>query len=658
MLNQEENARLEEAHQFYEEGNFSDALIIYQDLAFSAPDDGFIFFDIAKTYVKLNNSKIAIANFDKAIKRLEPNHHYDVRKEFAAMCHHMGLQKKTANIYLPVANQPKSEEDLLTGIRYCLANEDIDTCEQLLVKHIQTYPNALEAATKITEVEDYLIERLKNRKRSVLASLKDDFRPTLDEAEKDIRFLKKDAEDGAFNALIGTFEKGMEAFDYAETVVEIVEAKAGLTAIASTIKKERDAFEKNLAQKEMSELKLENLSKLSRVNELELELNSFLKALPDSSLKEKDIPAYLRVVRDYKSRTTSTEILTVRRAYNDSDNLIKEGEFFVDEAKKSIEFHKEIAASQAVIISGNNELESTKTKRPKKEEKPKIKYIIGEKKRRRISPVFIWFPLLLLVVAGAYFIFMQSEKEKVILMTNVFLRQYPNGESAKVREDSYKDGEALVLLKQEGDWLNLKASDGNVGYMKAEYLTSPAEYTFIQGIFGNEEAREQFHSARHKLTLLTYFKENEWVGDISEALEKDIYGDSNPSREQRQIFALPEDSRSNTVVLSDFSPKDKMDLACLIRGQDDEKLIIYGYKDDNTPVKLFETSLDGTGHSFRALLDKTDNNYWFLGSYELGSKTTEKLNSNALLLSIDDECSFIYYYKNGAFDGFPQNGCE
>lgn len=663
MLNQDENNRLEEAHNLYAEGKFDDALIIYQDLAFSAPDDGFIFMDIAKTYMQKSNPKLALSFFNKAIKRLEEAHHYDVRKEFAGMLHAANQNKDTAETYLPVASQAKNEDDLITGIKYCMLNEDIDSCEQLLTKHIQSFPNALDAAVKITDVDNYLIERLKNRKRSILSSLKDEYLPLIDETEGHLTYLKKNAEEGAFDTLIESFEKGMEDFDYAESVVEIVKAKTNLNGVAAKIKEERNGFEANLAKKEMSDLKLQNREKLSTINALEDEIRGFLKILPNTSLKQEDIPAYLNVVKDYKVQIKSPEILTVRRAYQNSDNLIKEGKFFKEEAQRTIERHKEMAAQTALVAAQSKGVaKKSNGKKAKNEDEPVI--IIDSQtgrrisNRRKIKPIYILIPLILIGGIVAFYMLGQGKTEKRVLLTNVFLRQYPDGESAKVREDSYKDGEALKVLKEEGEWLKLETSDGNVGYMKGEYFSTPAEYTFIQGIFANDEAREQFHSARHKLTLLYYFKENEWVGDISEQLEKDIYGDYNPSRELRQVVGMPEGSSYNTSVLTDLSPYEKMDLACIVRGKDNEKFIIYSYEDDNTPVKAYETTLEGTGHTLKAILDKNDNNYWFLGTYEYGSKVTEKLNGNAILLSMGDYCSFLYYYKNGYFNEYAQSGCD
>lgn len=666
MLTHEDKVLFEKAENFYQEGKYSEALMNYNDVLLNFSADGTIFYGIAKTYFKLGQPKIAIANFEKACKLLTEAPKYQARKEFAAMLSEDQFHKEASQYYLPAASKAKTEEDLITGIQYLLKVEDIDSSEQLLAKHIHRFPDAFNQAMKVSNVETFALERLKNRKRSILKALKNNFQPTLDSANDELDFLEKNSERDTYNQLITNWERATEDFDYAESVETIVTAKNKLAEFAKKITTEKIALEKEIEKREIAELKLGHLKQVSQLNELDMELNSILPKLPETSLKI-DIPPFLNVVKDFKAQILRNDYTVVRRAYLNLGNLIAQGNFLKSEAQKTIERMLKPSELETAIVAANTQIVAQKSKKPAKTKKAKRTeedYIIldsqtGKRKKRRGLPLF-WVFLGLVVVGGLATFFMMDGfgKEKRVLITNVFMRQYADINSSKVREKSYQEGESFQVLAEEGNWLKIKAADGNIGYMLSEYYATPAEYTFIQGIFADQETKELFTSARHKITLLNYFKKNNWIGDISDQVEKEIYGDIS-SREIRQVHGLEQKSRFNVTVIMDLTPYEKYDLVCLIRGESDEHLIIYAYEDDNTPVEIYTKTIPGTNHLLRGILDKNDNGRnWYLGKRDMGQKVTGRLVSNALLVQIDQSCDHLYVYERSYVEEYPQLNCD
>lgn len=659
MLTHQDKSHFEEAQKHYQEAKYSEALILLHDITQNNLSYGWTFFEIAKCYLKLGQPKLAMSNFGKAAKMIGATHFYDARKEFATLLNLEDELQHAAEVFMPVAREAKSEEDVIEGVKYLLKTDDIDSAERLLVKHIQSYPNVFDAAMQVTGVEGYAVDRLKNRKSAILKTLKKDIQPQLDNADEYLDYLEDNSDDDVYEGLFQSWDKALEQLDEADSVDKIVAAKANLLELFEQLRQEKIALEIDLEKRDIQALKLQNRSKLSTLNEIDTELFALQARLPDIGLKT-EIPAYLSVVRDFKEQILREDVTVVRRAYNNIDNLISEGKFYKEEATKAIERMLQPTELETALVAAQTQQLTTKTKKRRKRDDDVIVIdsVTHKKKRKRRGLVLWLFLGLLLVGGGAYFALSGGMgNEKRVLLTNVFMRQYPDGNAAKVGEESYKTGEALEVLAVEGEWLHIRASDGNEGYMLAEYYGTPAEYTFIEGIFADEKTSNLFAGARYRLTLLEYFKEHNWIGDISDKVEKEIYGDVG-GREKYQVLGRDLDARFNTVVLTNLTDYEKYDLVCIISGETDEHLIVYAYQDDNTPIKVYSRILNGGGHDFRVLLDKSDNDYWYLGGSSFGSKYTEKLTQNALLVRMDDYCNHVYLYDGNYMNEYEQGGCE
>ncbi len=667
-MTQEDKLRLEEAREYYKDEKYSEALIIFMDLMLASPTNGLLFFDIAKTYLKMGQPAVGMANFEKSLKFLDKVHHYDLQKEFAGMLHGMNRHQEAVNVYQPVTANAANEEDFVAGIKYLMHTEEIDQAELLLVKNIVRFPNSFDTACETAEVEPYIVERFRNRKRSILQALKDNFQIKIDDTSKELDFIISESEENTYQHLLTDWDSGLDDFDDANTIDKVIAAKERLVSVSTVILSESQKTKELKATNAISELRQDNRNKIRELNDLETDLLALLPQLPATSLKT-EIPSYLNVVKSFKKKTRSDNYLEANRAFKNLDNLLSEGKDYKQDGKAAIE---KIAAMQAPTERGvakRNVAVAKKTKTRRKKDDDTVIILDSQlnKRKKGTSKVLLFLLAAILIGGGAatYFLhFADSDKNKRVLLTNVFLRAGASGETEKVRDDSYKRGEALTLVSNEGDWYYLRTPDGNEGYMRSEYLGKVHEYKFIEGMFANPETAALFNSARHQKALLAYYKQNEWASGSSSKVEKKIYGHTDIDREIRQIHGKEKTSRFNGGIINkltynrDIYPK--KDMAVIIRGNENEEVAFFAFREDNSFQLVGNETLEGPGHQMEFIYASTDNRDWFLGAVEYGVKSYEKLNYNSILVQLGGGCAKLYIYDRmqDKIVGYKQGSCN
>lgn len=663
MLTQEDKQKLDEAKNDYDEGRYSDALIIFQDLAFSAPTNGYLFFEIAKTYLKMKQAKVGMANFSKTLQLVDAGQHYELQKEYAAMLFGEGLRQEAGLVYQPITVAPSTEEDFVLGLKYLLWEEEIDEIELLLIKNISRFPSAFESLCETTEVESYIIERLRNRRRSIVKTLQNNFRTDIDTIIGQLDFLVKNSEEGTFQHLVTDWDKAEEAFDLANSIEGVVAAKEQLQSIGSIIQNENEKLKAQQVKRKIAVIRQENREKIRELNGLETDLLGLLDKLPATSLKS-EIPSYLNVVKSFKTQIRKENLLDVRRAYKNLDHLLVEGKAFYQDGQAAIEKMAAMQAATETGVAKTNTSVSSKTRwgRKKKEEEPVIilESTIKEPRRKRKKGIgnFLSVVLLGLVCVTAYVFYFQEETD-VVLITNVFMRSAPDVDSDAVRTDSYKEGDVLEPLSVDGDWQYLRASDGNEGYMLSQYLITPAEYEFIQGIFIDETTKELVKSSYYKSALLKYFIQNEWVSDVGKDVEKKVFGNLDLEREIHMIYGQELTMLYNTVSIENLTGDERKNLACIIRGEQNEQLVIFAFDENNNYTVIGEETLEGIGHKFKYLSANSSREEWYLGDVEFGMKKMRRLTQNALLVK-ENGCEKILVYDSitQKMEAYKQGSCE
>jgi hypothetical protein len=255
----------------------------------------------------------------------------------------------------------------------------------------------------------------------------------------------------------------------------------------------------------------------------------------------------------------------------------------------------------------------------------------------------------------------QKQGEEQVLITNVFLRATPSKAAQKVRNESYKQGERMILLEEVGEWFKLRGKDNFEGFMKKDYLVTAHEFDFFNGMVGNTQDEKAIiffdnHPTRFKKALLDFYIKNEWKSAVDKKTEQKIYGNLDFKREVRQVFTKNNQASTNTMISTDLNRDGNNDFICLLRGTENEELFVQLYDKNNQPTEAFSYTIEGIGHSFKILIEQLEFRAWFLGNYEGGNRQYETLNYNSILLNING-CDILFHIKDGFLEKSKQD-CE
>jgi hypothetical protein len=140
----------------------------------------------------------------------------------------------------------------------------------------------------------------------------------------------------------------------------------------------------------------------------------------------------------------------------------------------------------------------------------------------------------------------RSDKEK----NSYVIGKYPYGTEVNVYE-VYENGWAEVSIGEKK------------GYMSMEYLVLPETYYIINGMYGNENAKELISSTKYRMVISEYLKKNNFTSKIPATEREKLYG-KDDQKEVWQIFAEDRKARFNTFCYGDYNADGKRDAAFII----------------------------------------------------------------------------------------------
>ena len=128
---------------------------------------------------------------------------------------------------------------------------------------------------------------------------------------------------------------------------------------------------------------------------------------------------------------------------------------------------------------------------------------------------------------------------------------------------SYPYGtEVNVFQVFDNDWAEVSIGDKK-GFMSFEYLVLPETFYNIDGMYGNENAKEMISSTKYRKAISTYLKDNNFTSKIPITERERLYG-KDDQKEVWQIFAEGPKSYYNTFCYGDYNGDKKNDAAFII----------------------------------------------------------------------------------------------
>lgn len=159
-------------------------------------------------------------------------------------------------------------------------------------------------------------------------------------------------------------------------------------------------------------------------------------------------------------------------------------------------------------------------------------------------------------------------------------------------------GTPITVEKKEYEWTKGSVY-GISGYVVSQFLLSKNEFFELEGIFGNDNAKEVIHNSRCRKALLDYFNTSGIMGDLSPGMQIEIYEELQ-TKEVWQVFTQPKQSRYNTVAYNRVvNPRSEIeDFACIIKNNatNERRFLLFSFDGNDIATLEYESKAPRFGN--------------------------------------------------------------
>lgn len=232
------------------------------------------------------------------------------------------------------------------------------------------------------------------------------------------------------------------------------------------------------------------------------------------------------------------------------------------------------------------------------------------------SRTWIWVLVVSLLVilagggVGGYFYYqniylpekIDREAPRTYPIVNVFVRSSKDSGTEFNKVGLVPCGGELITYQQDGEWSKVKYKPVDPtlpvleGYVVSAYLLNKSDFDLLNGIFGNDEARQVIESAKCRRALLGYYKDN---GLIGKAVVGDTINPQLTGENQWQIFLSSATEKPNEVFFKRVVNLDSKftDFAVMMKNivNDKCRLVYFAFDEDETPRLIAEYELPSIG---------------------------------------------------------------
>lgn len=111
----------------------------------------------------------------------------------------------------------------------------------------------------------------------------------------------------------------------------------------------------------------------------------------------------------------------------------------------------------------------------------------------------------------------EESRTVYVLADNLFLRSSKSSASNSNIIDKVVYGTELTLIADDGNWTEISVN-GKKGFVSSDFLLEKSDFLLLDGIWGNEQAKELITSSKYRKAVLDYIKrnnlrvgENDWL---------------------------------------------------------------------------------------------------------------------------------------------------
>ena len=276
-----------------------------------------------------------------------------------------------------------------------------------------------------------------------------------------------------------------------------------------------------------------------------------------------------------------------------------------------------------------------------------------KRKKKSKSKWWLWLFLLLgLLWAGYEFWFKDyihdmNAPRTYVYATNLFLRSSKDEDSESNRIGKIPYGAEVVTYSNQNDWAEVKF-DGETGYVSSDYLLSYDDFRLLDGVWGNEEAKEVVMTSKCRRAILDFLKYSNWKSGA----------------DAWQIYTKAKEVQPNSVLYPSLNDgySDFSEFAFILTNNQTKKrkLVLYAFGKDESPILRHMEDAPDKGDIKSVSYSKWNNKYRVVYSgqsvannapqTDVKPKTEVKSNSKELLI---ESVSFANVdYNNKVIDSF------
>ena len=185
-------------------------------------------------------------------------------------------------------------------------------------------------------------------------------------------------------------------------------------------------------------------------------------------------------------------------------------------------------------------------------------------------------------------------------------------------------GTELITYEHDEEWSQVKVNTASVtgeklqGYVASPFILNKYDFFLLNSIFGDIDSKETILTSKCRIALLHYFKEKQYIGDISIDMRMEAGISVTPNDDnQWQVFSRPANTKPNTVFFKRLMNRTSKftDFAVIIKNikTGNRKLLFFCFDDDETPHFVTEQTAPDTGFiSNMYIYSEQGNNYLYV----------------------------------------------
>ena len=207
--------------------------------------------------------------------------------------------------------------------------------------------------------------------------------------------------------------------------------------------------------------------------------------------------------------------------------------------------------------------------------------------------------ILLAILVGilwAGYQFWYKDSRTYVFADNLFMRSTAVADVEYNRLGTIPYGSELITYSEENGWAYVK-TNGETGYVSKDFILNAQDFHLLNGVWGNNDAKEVVATSKCRLAVLDYLKS----------------GNLKTGSTGWQIFTKQKEMKPNSVLFPKLNNgyDNFTEFAFIIKNNENglRKLVLYSFKEDESPVFVYSEDAPEQGDIKSISYNRWSNKY-------------------------------------------------